>query len=72
MTPAIGRHSSPQIFSFVIWAKAQPIEEAKFILCDRDGYFGLKCNIAAGLAPNDGPDLSLNQADDPVWDASAL
>jgi hypothetical protein len=72
MTPTIGNDLSLQIFSFVIWVEAQPIEEGKSISRDRDGYFGPKFNIAAGLAPNDGPDVGLHQADDPVGDAPGL
>jgi len=55
MTPAIGKHLSLQIFSFVKWVEAQPIEEGKSISRDRDGYFGPKFNIAAGFGPKDGP-----------------
>jgi hypothetical protein len=72
ITPAIGKHLSLQIFSFILWVEAQPIEEGKSITRDRDGYFGPKFNIAAGLAPNDGPDVCLNQVDDPVGDAPGL
>jgi hypothetical protein len=74
MTPAIGKHLSLQIFSFVIWVETQPIEEGKSISRDRDGYFGPKFNIAARLAPNDrsDADVGLHQANDPVGDASAV
>jgi hypothetical protein len=72
MTPATGKHLGLQIFSFVICVETQPIEEGKSISRDRDGYFGPKFNIAAGLAPNDRTDVGLHQANDPVGDASAF
>ena len=72
MTPAIGKYLSLQIFSFVIWVETQPIEEGKSISRDRDGYFGPKFNIAAGLAPNDRTNVGLHQANDPVGDTSAV
>jgi hypothetical protein len=69
---AIGKHLSLKIFCFVIWVETQPIEEDKSISRDRDGYFGPKFNLAAGLAPNDRSDVGLHQANDPVRDASAV
>jgi len=72
VTPAIGKHLSLQIFSFVRWVETQPIEEGKSISRDQEGYFGPKFNIAAGLAPYDRSDLGLHQAIDPVGDASAV
>jgi hypothetical protein len=72
MTPAISSYLSLQIFSFVIWIETQPIEEGKSISRDRDGYFGTKFNIAAGLAPYDRSDVGLHQANDPLGDASAV
>ena len=72
MTQAIDKHLSLQIFSFVIWFETLPIEEGKSISRDRDGYFGPKFNIAAGLATNDRSDVGLHQATDSVGDASAV
>jgi hypothetical protein len=72
MTPAIGKHLGLQIFSFIIWDEAQPIEEAKFISRNRDRYFDPKFYIAAGLTPNDWSDVGLHQANDQVGNASAV
>ena len=72
MTPAIRQYLSFEVFSFVVGVVAQPIEEGKSISRDRDGYFGSEFNIAAGLATNNGPDVGLHQADDPVRNTSAV
>jgi hypothetical protein len=56
---------SLQILFFDIGVEAQSIEEGKSIFLDRNGYVGPKFHIAGGLAPNDGPDVGLRQADGP-------
>jgi hypothetical protein len=46
--------------------------ESKSISRDRDGYFGLKFNITAVLAPNNRADVDTHQANDPAGDASVV
>ena len=70
ITTAIGPGLCFQVFTFVLGAIAEPIQERKTITCFQDGDLYSKVNVAACLAIHDRPDMRLAESDDAIRDAS--
>ena len=61
-----------QVLSFLVWVEAQAIQICESFDSDRNRDLGAKLYVASGLAANNQPDVRLAEADDAVWDASAV
>ena len=60
-----------QVFTFIVWIPADPVQEGKAI-AHGNTNLGAKLNSSSCLAANNGTNLSLNQVDDAVGDAARL
>jgi len=61
-----------KILTFVVWVEAQAIQEGEAFASDRDRDLGARLNVASRLATNNWSDVRLVEADDAIWDASAV
>lgn len=63
---------SHRIFSFVVEAKVEPIEENETDACDGDGNLRAILNVVSGPPANNRPEVRLIEAYDSIGDNSII